>query len=98
MFTKMAKVSYSLVLILFVSLCPLACTRGGTPRRIIKIRTKGRRRRKALQNVAGCLRKDAKAGEGLITAEDGKTWELRSGDGKPLRSRWPGDWRFACTA
>lgn len=72
---KIAKFSYWLIPILFVSLCPLAL--------IAQNATQGQPEKKAekpahTQTVAGCLEKGDEPGEALITGEDGKTWGLHS--------------------
>jgi hypothetical protein len=75
MFAKAVR-SYSwLIPILFASLCPPLVRAQET---IPQDKREGTPAPKALQNVTGCLRKGAEAGEVLITGEDGKTWELRS--------------------
>jgi hypothetical protein len=65
------KLSYWLIPILFVSLCPLA---------LIAQEKQEKKAEKAAhtQTVTGCLQKGDEAGEFSITGEDGKTWELHS--------------------
>jgi hypothetical protein len=65
------KLSYWLIPILFVSLCPLA---------LIAQEKQEKKAEKAAhtQTVTGCLQKGDEAGEFSITGEDGKTWGLHS--------------------
>ena len=65
------KLSYWLIPILFVSLCPLA---------LIAQEKQEKKAEKAAhtQTVTGCLHKGDEAGEYSITAEEGKTWGLHS--------------------
>ena len=65
------KLSYWLIPILFVSLCPLA---------LIAQEKQEKKAEKAAhtQTVTGCLQKGDEAGEYSITGEDGKTWGLHS--------------------
>lgn len=65
------KLSYWLIPILFVSLCPLA---------LIAQEKQEKKAEKAAhtQTVTGCLQKGDEAGEFSITGENGKTWGLHS--------------------
>ena len=65
------KLSYWLIPILFVSLCPLA---------LIAQEKQEKKAEKAAhtQTVTGCLQKGDEAGEFSITGEDGNTWGLHS--------------------
>lgn len=78
MFAKMAKVSYTLILILFVSLCPFVMQGQENAAQDQKDKKEETPAVKPLQNVTGCIRKGDETGVVFITGEDGKTWELRS--------------------
>ena len=78
MFAKMAKVSYTLILILFISLCPLVMQGQENAAQDQKDKKEETPAVKPLQNVTGCIRKGDETGVVFITGEDGKTWELRS--------------------
>lgn len=79
MFAKMAKVSYRLVLILVISLCPLVMHPQENAARDQKDKKKEETPApKPLQTVTGCIRKGDETGVVFVTGEDGKTWELRS--------------------
>src|SRR5712692_4573020 len=74
MFAKIVRLSYWLVPILFVSLCPL---------RVNAQATAAPEKEKAApahhaQSVTGCLQKGDEPGEFAITGEDGRTWGLHS--------------------
>jgi hypothetical protein len=74
MFAKIVRLSYWLVPILFVSLCPL---------RVNAQATAAPEKEKAApahhtQSVTGCLQKGDEPGEFSITGEDGNTWGLHS--------------------
>jgi hypothetical protein len=75
MFAKMVRVSYRLISILFVILCPLVIHAQGTAAQDKREETPAP---KPLQNVTGCIRKGDEAGKFFITGENGKIWELRS--------------------
>ena len=71
---KIARVSFSLVAALGVSLCPLALHAQESP-------AKERAEHKAAHHrvsVTGCVQKGDEPGEFTITGPDGKTWDLRS--------------------
>jgi hypothetical protein len=76
---KIAKLSYWLIPILFVSLFPLALiAQNAAPEKQEKKADKAA----ATKTVTGCLQKGDEAGEFSITGEDGKTWGLRSSNVK----------------
>jgi hypothetical protein len=76
--SRIFKLSYWLVPILFVSLCPLAlhAQEGAAQERPAdKAKQKPEHH---TQTVTGCLQKGNEAGEFSLTSEDGKTWVLES--------------------
>src|SRR6266852_8475158 len=78
MFAKLLRLSYWLVPILFVSLCPLSVNAQATAAPE-KEKTKPAH---PTQSVTGCLQKGDEPGEFSITGADGKTWGLRSSNVK----------------
>jgi hypothetical protein len=71
---KIAKLVFWLIPILCLSLCPIALAQGTAPEKQEKKADKSAH----TQSVTGCLQKGDEPGEFSITAEDGKTWGLRS--------------------
>ncbi|SRR5712692_534989 len=74
MFAKILRLSYWLVPILFVSLCPLSVNAQATAAPE-KEKTKPAH---PTQSVTGCLQKGDEPGEFAITGADGNTWGLYS--------------------
>src|SRR5712692_3108372 len=78
MFAKIVRLSYWLVPILFVSLCPLSVHAEATAAPEKKDDKTAQKPAGRTQSVTGCLQKGDEPGEFSITGEDGKTWGLRS--------------------
>src|SRR6266849_6971390 len=77
MFAKIVRLSYWLVPILFVSLCPLSVHAQATAAPEKKDEKTAQKPAGHTQSVTGCLQKGDEPGEFSITGEDGKTWGLR---------------------
>ncbi|HLB88981.1 MAG TPA: hypothetical protein VJK29_15105 [Terriglobales bacterium] len=78
MFAKIVRLSYWLVPILFVSLCPLSVHAQATAAPEKKDDKTAQKPAGRTQSVTGCLQKGDEPGEFSITGEDGKTWGLHS--------------------
>lgn len=76
MFHKIAKFSYWLIPILFVSLCPVALIAQDSAAQ--EKQEKKAAKPAHTETVTGCLAKGDEPGEFSITGEDGKTWGLHS--------------------
>jgi hypothetical protein len=74
MFAKIVRLSYWLVPILFVSLCPLSVNAQATAAPEKEKAAPAHHTR----SVTGCLQKGDEPGEFSIAGEDGKTWGLHS--------------------
>lgn len=74
MFHKSAKLSFWLVAVMFISLCPAALQAQETA---APPKTTAKTKPTAI-TVTGCLQKGDSADEFAITGANGKTWELRS--------------------
>jgi hypothetical protein len=74
MLAKIVRLSYWLVPILFVSLCPLRVNAQATAEPEKEKAAPAHHAR----SVTGCLQKGDEPGEFAITGEDGKTWGLHS--------------------
>ena len=78
MFAKIVRLSYWLVPILFVSLCPVVVLAQATTAPEKKDEKAVQKPAGHTQSVTGCLQKGDEPGEFSITGEDGKTWGLHS--------------------
>jgi|SRR2546427_2740623 len=78
MLHKIAKVSYWLIPVLFVSLCPLALIAQESAAQEKQEKKAEPKSVQHSETVTGCLQKGDEPGEFSITGQDGKTWGLRS--------------------
>jgi len=80
MLQKIVRLSYWLIPILFVSLCPIALHAQDTAAQEKQEQKDQNATKKPghAKTVTGCLQKGDEPGEFSITGEDGKTWGLRS--------------------
>ena len=82
MFHKIAKLSYWLATILFLTLCPLALGAQGSSAQRPQEKKAEQKPARYTETVTGCLQKSNEPGEFSITGEDGKTWGLYSSNVK----------------
>jgi hypothetical protein len=75
---KIVRMSYWLILVLVVCLCPLALVAQESATQEQQEKKADQKPARHLETVTGCLQKGDEPGEFSIIGEDGKTWGLRS--------------------